>query len=115
MTKKGPQENIDLHYIKANGFRVVHADGVWGGPTPRGYITMSFFSERAPIPRTISFELESQGTLGEETSRDTKGGLIREVDVEVVVDLRMAKSLVGWLNEKVQNLEDQDKKKGGSS
>ena len=115
MAKNGPPKNIDFHYIKASGFRVVHADGVWGGPTPLGYITMSFFSERAPIPRKISFELESQGTLGQETSRDTKDGLVREVDVEVVVDLRMAKNLMEWLNEKVQYLEDQDNKKGGSS
>ena len=76
---------------------------------------MSFFSERSPIPRKLSFDLESQGTLGQEISRDTKGGLVREVEVEVMVDLEMAKSLVEWLKEKVQILEARDKEKGESS
>ena len=118
MSEESPPESVEFHYIKSNGFRVVHADGVWGGPTPRGYITMSFYSERAPIPRRISLELKPpepnspDRTLGQEIVRDTKNGLVREVEVEVMVDLEMAKSLHGWLGEKVQTLEGRDKAKG---
>jgi hypothetical protein len=118
MSKESPPESLEFHYVKSNGFRVVHADGVWGGPTPRGYITMSFFSERAPIPARISHELQTpepnspDRIIGPEIARDAKDGLVREVEVEVMVDLAMAKSLLGWLGEKVLLLEGRDKAKG---
>ena len=79
---------------------------------------MSFYSERAPIPRKVSRELKppepnsSDRILGQEILRDTKDGLVREVEVEVMVDLEMAKSLLEWLENKVQTLEGRDKTKG---
>ena len=106
MKKEDPPESIDFHYIKSNGFRVVHADGAWGGLTPRGYIAMNFFSERFPIPRRLAHEIRPDGTLAQETDRDSKKGVVREVEVEVMVDLAMAKSLILWLNDKIQTLED---------
>ena len=112
MKKENPPESIDFHYIKSNGFRVVHADGVWGGATGRGYITMSFFSERHPIPRRLAYEIRPDGTLGQETDRDSKKGAVREVEVEVMVDLEMAKSLVSWINDKVKILENRSTTRG---
>ena len=115
MAGENPPESMEFHYLKSGGFRVVHADGVWGGPTPRGYITMSFFSERAPIPRRISYKLNpSDGipqalTLGKELARDGKEGFVREVEVEVMIDLPMAKSLIRWLADKVRVLEDRNR------
>ena len=99
--------NVDFHYIKANSFHVVFADGVWGGITPRGYIGMSFFSERYPIPKKLVHETKADGTLGPETNRETKIGIIREVGVEVQMDLAMAKSFRSWLDEKITVLEQQ--------
>ena len=32
------QSKVEFHYIKSNHFRVIHADGVYGGATPRGFI-----------------------------------------------------------------------------
>ena len=119
MSEESPPTGIELHYVKSNGFRVVHADGVWGGPTPRGYITMSFYSERLPIPRSMTHELKPpepnspDRILGQEIARDSKKGIVREVEVEIMVDLVMAKSLIGWLKEKVQTLEGQEKGKAG--
>lgn len=107
--KETSPPNLTFHYIKANAFRVVHADGIWGGPTPRGYITMSFFSERAPIPTEITHASRPAktlaGVLGPELGRKSKEGIIREVEVEVVVDLPMAKGLITWLQGKIDFLE----------
>ena len=109
MKKEDPPENIDFHYIKSNDFRVVHADGVWGGATPRGYITMSFYSERHPIPRRLTHKISPNRTLGKETDRDCKEGIIREIEVAVMMDLSMAKAFIPWLNEKITVLEDPQK------
>ena len=105
MAEESPPESIEFHYIKSNSFRVVHADGVWGGLTPRGYISMSFFSERNPIPRRITYDVTPEDMLGQETGRDSRSGFIREVEVEVMVDLDMAKSLIRWLEDKIGILE----------
>ncbi len=104
MAEESPPERIEFHYIKGSAFRVVHADGVWGGPTSRGYITMAFYSERSPIPQSLVHEV-TEGKLGPEVERVTKKGVVREVDVEVMIDLDLAKSFQRWLTEKIEALE----------
>ena len=102
---------FEFHYVKSNNFRVVFSDGVWGGTTPRGYITMSFFSERAPIPKKLIHKITPDGKLGEESTQESLHGIIREVDVEVLMDLDMAKSFRQWLDEKILFLEKQMEKR----
>ena len=109
----GQQTSIDFHYIKSNSFRVVHADGVYGGPTPRGYIVVNFYSERAPIPQKITQELTPPGQLGEEIGQEGKVGIVREVEVGVTIDISHAKSLIQWLQEKVDVIEKQIAPKEG--
>ena len=102
-------KTIVYHYVKGNGFHVVHGDGVWGGVTSRGYISMSFYSERPPIPQKVVHKVTEANTLGDEVldDREMKEGVIREVGVEVLVDLPMAQSLLYWLREKVDFMENQ--------
>ena len=64
----------------------------FGEVLPREAILLSFYSERLPIPQKLVHEVTAEGRLGKETSRKTKEGLIREVDVEVLMDLDMSKS-----------------------
>ena len=40
--------------------------------------------------------------LGKESSRESKTGIIREVDVEVLMDLAMAKNFRDWLDDKIK-------------
>ena len=101
------KQAVQFHYIKSNHFRVVHADGVWGGPTPRGLINMSFFSERLPIPKSLTHEVTDEG-IGPEIDRKTKEGIIREIEVEVVVDSQMAQRLVQWLQEIIDAVSDRE-------
>ena len=113
-----PKDNgapsVQFHYIKSNHFRVIHGDGVWGGPTPRGYISMNVFSERSPIPQKIIHNIQD-ATLGEEikTKREVKQGFVREVEVEVIMDLELAENLVTWLQAHIENVKKQDRKRQG--
>ena len=99
----GEPPRITIHNIKSPFFRTVHADGLFGGVTPHGYIQMSFWNERAPIPQIIEHEIESNGTLGKEieASRIGKTGLVREVDVDVIMNLETAIAVKKWLDEKI--------------
>jgi hypothetical protein len=95
--------SIALHYIKSNYFRVVHADGAMGGFTPRGQLFFSLYSERAPLPDTTVQAIE-QGQLGKEIVEMRQGsqGILRELEVGVVMDVNVAKSLVTWLEERIK-------------
>jgi hypothetical protein len=111
-----PEEFTDrvlFNYIKSNFFRVVHADGAHGGITPRGLIEINFYSERRPIPKSVVHSHTSSGVLGPEITdeRVEREGLVREVDVGVIMGLGTAKSLYTWLADKIQLLEQlqQDK------
>lgn len=101
------QSKVEFHYIKSNHFRVIHADGVYGGATPRGFIHMDFFSERSPIPRKVTQKVTASGQLGEEIAAESerKEGVVREVEVGVMISLEQARSLTKWLEEKIQLLE----------
>jgi hypothetical protein len=97
--------SLQFEYIKSNFFRVIHADGAWGGLTPQVKIQISFYSERTPIPNTIVQELGGDGALGKEIRRESKVGIIREVESSVVMDVAVAQELVRWLQEKIDQAE----------
>lgn len=102
-TQSVPQA-ITFHHIKSNFFRVIHADGVWGGVTPHLQIQMAFFSERLPIPEIVKHTITPDGQLGKEVVADrvTREGVVREIEASVVVSLEVAKVLRAWLDEKIQ-------------
>jgi hypothetical protein len=100
---------VRFHYMKSNAFRVIHADGVLGGPTPSGLIHLSFFSERFPIPTVIEHAITDAGggrrELGKEIAKEGKDGVVREVEVGVMMSLEMAKQLRSWLSNHIQQIE----------
>ena len=99
---------IQFNYIKSNHFRVIHADGVIGNGTPRNALYIGFYSERIPLPDTLTYQVDEKGRLGKELleEREIKSeGILREVEVGVVVDLDMAKALVLWLSNMVRQIE----------
>lgn len=98
---------VKFDFIKSSLFRVVHADGIFGGMTPKGDIFMSFFSERFPIPTSVVHELKPSGELGPEVRSEREGrkGLLREVEVGVYCDLEVAKAVHKWLAEKIADAE----------
>jgi hypothetical protein len=103
-------DKIELHYLKSTHYRVVHADGVYGGVTPRGLIHVNFFSERHPIPQKVTHRVTPDSKLGDEIEREGRSGLIREVEVGAVIDVEVAKSFVQWLQEKIAIIEKTPRK-----
>lgn len=105
---KEPPKTIRYHYIKSTAFRVVHADGVFGGPTPKGYLQLDFFNERFPIPQVIEHSIAEikgdKASVGEELSRSGREGVVREVEVGVVLDRESAEALRDWLTRHIDQL-----------
>ena len=103
---KTPKE-LRFDYIKSNHFRVVHADGVFGGVTNKGSVWATFWSERGAIPTQSVYKVTPEGKLGEEdlTKRVVRDAIIREAEVSLMLDLGLAKSLRGWLDDKITAIE----------
>jgi hypothetical protein len=100
-------EKIRFFFIKSNYFRVVHVDGAFGGLTPQGRIFVSMYSERGPIPEIVSHTVTQGGlSIGEEikTERQSKDGIIREVEVGLSIDVTAAEALHKWLGEQIETI-----------
>jgi hypothetical protein len=96
---------VRFHYLKSSAYRVIHADGIIGGQTPSGFLQFSFYTERLPIPTMIEHAVTDLGgdikRLGQETRREGKQGIVRDVEVGVIMTVDMAKQLRGWLDDKI--------------
>lgn len=100
-------ERIAFNYQRSPHFRHVYAEGAFGGGTPRGLLEMSFYTEHKPLPDRVIHPINKDGKLGPELvdERVIRGGLLREVQVSVIVPLSVAKSLHTWLTEKIGDME----------
>jgi hypothetical protein len=102
-----PSEKLRIEYINSHSYRMVRADGAFCGTSPRLELFISFYNERFPIPRVLVYQATDSGTPGEEIleDRESKEGIIREVEVGITMDLPTAKSFAAWLTQKVGELE----------
>lgn len=91
---------LRFHYIKSNYFRVIHADGVYGGVSPQGLIQIAFFSERVPIPQQTVHTFDNGKISGEvEEFRVSRDGVVREIETNVLMSVAEAKKLRDWLTQ----------------
>lgn len=101
--KKEKVRRLEFDYIKSNFFRVIHADGAFGGLAPNGSIHMSIFSERQSIPTKMVHNLIGNH-LGPEL-KDLRQGrkcIVREVDVDIVLEVQQAIVVRDWLDRKIK-------------
>jgi len=106
MPETTPPSSIKIHYHKANFFRVVHVDGVFGGITPSRNIFVSLYNQRTPLPTLVEQRFSADGTLGEEISREGKTGVFREMEVGIVLTAPVAREIARFLNEQARVLEE---------
>ena len=95
---------MPVHYVKSNFYRVVHADGIFGGGTPTpGNIMMTVFSHRVPLP-----EATFNDGLGNEilSKRMTKYGIENEYEVSITMNLETARIMRQWLDNAISNTEN---------
>jgi hypothetical protein len=96
---------IRFDYVKSNHFRVVHVDGVHGGARPNANsIHMALFNERNAIPKSETYSV-TEGRLGPPVKADRREAVIREVEIDAVMDLNTAKALRQWLDQAIGAVE----------
>jgi hypothetical protein len=106
MAEAAPASSIQIHYQKANFYRVIHADGALGGITPTRNIFVSLYNQRTPLPKMIEQRFSSDGTLGDEIRREGKTGLFREMEIGIVLTPAVAREIAKFLNEQAKLLDE---------
>ncbi len=101
----GEHRHLEFHYLKNSNYRTIRIDGAMGGVLPTGNISVTFWSERLPIPRVVVHEVTTEGTLGDPIPEKQEGkqGVIREIEVATVLDPIVALQISQWLKEKAED------------
>jgi hypothetical protein len=96
---------IPFNYIKSNDFRVIHVDGAIGSITPRGLLHAALYSERMPIPTVMIHKVGPDGRLSSPVEQESRPGVVREVEVSLLLDRNAADSLRIWLTDQIAELD----------
>jgi hypothetical protein len=99
------QNEVDFKYVKSNFFRVIHADGAWGGVSPKGSIHMSFYNERAALPDSSKLIFSKTGELVGSEQYHASSRIVRELECDLIVDFGTARQLRDWLSETITKIE----------
>ena len=90
-------------------------DGAHGGITPSGGIFAGVYNQRAPIPQVTIHGVEGDNVSEEiREERQSKEGIVREVEVGLVMDLATAESFYKWLGERISKIKEMTGKTVGS-
>lgn len=101
----GQVSQIDFHYQKAPAYHTIHVDGAYGGNTARGYLALTFYSERATIPRRgvrdVITNDSGETTLGPERIAEGLKGIMRQLEVTVMLDINASRELLTFLQTQI--------------
>lgn len=104
-------KEIGFRFERDPEYRIVIANGAWGGITPRGELMFDLFFEHLEMPEEIYYMTTPEG-LGPESRRVPDPLLIiREALVGVVMTPENAESLAHWILEHVRMYRAQQQSK----
>lgn len=101
---------LDARITRSPSVVAIHADGVWGGLTPKVQIVMGFFTEQWATPERVVYQLPKDvpGKLTE-VSRSGGGYFHREIQAQIFMSVDVARTLITWLQEKIETAEAIDR------
>jgi hypothetical protein len=105
MPKKQVNKGSEIEFVFEldSDYRLVPCNGIWGGLTSRGDFRIDFFVESQAIPERVTNAInEETQTLGKETRRNPPKQIIRQMQVGVLMSADTAASLIGFLQERIE-------------
>jgi len=101
------KKRITITTTKADGFRVVPAEGALGGITPAQMYQINFYIEAPNIPANVTHELSEEGKLGRQLEVTQEGGdIIREMQCAVLMTVPQAEALARWILNTIEQQHD---------
>lgn len=88
---------IPFHIIKGEGFRTIYIDGAMGSVSPNGMIHAAVYSERRALPTREDWTIDDNGDLAHRIAVQTRGGIVRDLACNIVMNPLVAKHFGQWL------------------
>lgn len=100
------KNTVVIYNVKSSSYRQIHVDGASGGITPSGNLNLSFYGERAAIPKGTEYELSDEGKIVKSVANvdGSKDGIIREYEFGAYLSLEVCESLKRYLEGKIEEL-----------
>lgn len=98
------ERTVTFDFSEGQLYRVVPADGVFGGPTPAGKLFMAFYIEHPTVPHVVEYAIQEDGQLGAERERIGGGTITRRAEVAVMMDREAAARFHAWLGRQLELL-----------
>jgi hypothetical protein len=95
---------VVIRYHRARHYRTIHADGAWAGITPQLEIQFALFTDLRPMPDYVMHNITEDSGLGEEIDRKVPQGLIREAEVNIVMNVLTVEQLIDLLQRMVDQV-----------
>lgn len=109
-------DKLTFKYVYPENLRDLYVNGCWGGVTPRKEIHLHLFSERHPIPKSITHEIDKNTmSLGKEIAKEEGGNIVRLIQTSVIMDLSTAIAVRDWIDDKIkaiQTMNEEENKYG---
>lgn len=95
-------DSITFEYKLSEDYKVYAVNGLFGGITPKGDLMINLFYEGNPIPEHSTYNVNPDGSIGDETERIVSSSLVRNIPFGVSMAIDTAKSFKGWLEDKIE-------------
>ena len=103
------QTTIKFIHQFPDDYRIVPANGAWGGVSPRGDLLMHLFVEHSQVPREEIQIVKEDGSLAPLKKTTKEIEVMRTMQIGVVLNVEQAVSIAKWMLEKVEKYKSAQK------
>ena len=98
-----------IRYVRSPSFKVVHCDGGVGAATNQGYLGLGLYSEYPAPPSEVGFEYDQNKQALREGAPSHGVVIIRELEVQVLFDVKAARGVSNWLKQWADVVEERQR------
>jgi len=110
-------------YTKSDDYKIIYANGIYGGITLQGELCFDLFQEYRPGVKEEIHKIEKDGRIGDRINLESEidgqqpdqAVMIRERKIGITMSIDQARSFVQWMTSKINNYELLIKQTGGKS
>jgi len=102
-----PNKLYTFKNVKNVDFRTVWASGVFGGVTAKGQLNMNFFLDTLELPKSVQHEIIGNDLAPHPVpASPSEPSSVREVQFGLLLDLEVAKTVVTWMQQHINEFEE---------
>ncbi|MEW5735822.1 MAG: hypothetical protein AB1921_13265 [Thermodesulfobacteriota bacterium] len=103
---KAESRRMTIKYVFPDNLPDLHVTGAWAGITPREEVSLHFYSERRPLPKSVSYRMSPEGESTDEKS-EFGGDIIRLMQASLVMNKEAVVQLHEVLESVLEALEEE--------